>query len=769
VSLTVEEWLPAVMRLEVTVSGYGGRSAQSTVAVTDGGAITWPASVSVDVSALPTGTAMLEAVARDGARAVVARGTASVVLPRTGVVTVELRCESLICNRTQQPDGAAMGSDAGGPSDGGAPAGDASDGDAGNMEKTCGNGRLDRGETCDIARTADLTGACPKDCDDGVACTRDVLEGSACTAVCRHIEITTNAPGDGCCPAHADRGTDPDCPSGCGNQRVDPGETCDIAVSAGPGACPTASSCDDADPCTMDLLVSSGTCSARCTHTVIAGDKPGDGCCPAESDATDDADCRPVCGNGVVETGESCDTGITRGEVGACPLTAADCTDDGVACSEEVVTGFGCRTRCENRPVLALISGDGCCPAAGLARSVDSDCASMCGNGILEKGETCDEGIVSGVGVCSPSCPPAPAACLSYTMTPTLDVARCQGVCLLREVACSELADGCCAPGCAARSDPDCAQQTCGNGVVDAGETCDTAIASGAGACPQACADAVPCTTDLLVSAGTCLARCAFVPTILYQSGDGCCPPGAHAGIDSDCSATCGNGVVEPPWETCDTATTPSSCPAACPPPSDCTRYDRTVGNGCNVSCTPVAITACTGGDGCCPTGCDAIKDADCAPRCGNGVIEAGETCDRGISAGMSGACPASCADADACTQDVVRGSVLGCTRACGHLPVTACAGGDRCCPAGCGPDTDADCGGSCGDGKVQANETCDPPSACPTVCADDGDPCTVEQLTGEASRCDVRCVHTPVTTCQTTVRDGCCPSACGLMTDMDC
>ena len=38
---------------------------------------------------------------------------------------------------------------------------------------------------------------------------------------------------DGCCPAACNAGTDTDC-AGCGNQRIEPGETCDP-----PGTCPT--------------------------------------------------------------------------------------------------------------------------------------------------------------------------------------------------------------------------------------------------------------------------------------------------------------------------------------------------------------------------------------------------------------------------------------------------------------------------------------------------------------------------------------------------
>jgi len=71
-----------------------------------------------------------------------------------------------------------------------------------------------------------------------------------------------------------------------------------------PGSCPTA--CDDRDACTRDVLLNAGTCLARCTFTGI---EPGhsDGCCPDAANNNNDADCEPVCGNGVVEAGEECD------------------------------------------------------------------------------------------------------------------------------------------------------------------------------------------------------------------------------------------------------------------------------------------------------------------------------------------------------------------------------------------------------------------------------------------------------------------------------
>jgi hypothetical protein len=69
----------------------------------------------------------------------------------------------------------------------------------------------------------------------------------------------------------------------------------------------------------------------------------------------------------------------------------------------------------------------------------------------------------------------------------------------------------------------------------------------------------------------------------------------------------------------------------------------------------------------------------------------------------------------------------------------------------------------------VGGGETCDPPSSCPTACADDGDPCTVDRLTGDPSRCNAACEHLPITTCSATVRDRCCPTGCNGTTDPDC
>ncbi len=112
-------------------------------------------------------------------------------------------------------------------------------------------------------------------------------------------------------------------------------------------------------------------------------------------------------------------------------------------------------------------------------------------------------------------------------------------------------------------------------------------------------------------------------------------------------------------------------------------------------------------GDGCCPTGCTHATDSDCAANCGNGVVDSGETCDTGIPAGQTGACPTSCNDGNACTTDTLLSGGT-CMATCSHTTITACTGGDGCCASGCNANNDSDCQPRCGNGVVESGEQCD-------------------------------------------------------------
>lgn len=206
--------------------------------------------------------------------------------------------------------------------------------------------------------------------------------------------------------------------------------------------------------------------------------------------------------------------------------------------------------------------------------------------------------------------------------------------------------DGCCPPGCTPDNDNDCGESTCGNGTIEDGETCD-------GNCPTACDDQDPCTEDRLEgSAEECTARCVYEPITTCASGDGCCPASCDSTTDSDCSDSCGNGVVDE-GETCD-----GNCPTNCDDGDACTE-DQLIGSAanCTAECTYNSITSCIDGDGCCPSGCTGSNDSDCST---NSVV--GDSCTSGSDCGSGfncaqapvtdGYCTANCSSDSDCPGD---------------------------------------------------------------------------------------------------------------------
>jgi hypothetical protein len=232
--------------------------------------------------------------------------------------------------------------------------------------------------------------------------------------------------------------------------------------------------------CTTDTLVGE-MCQVQCDYPAVDTFRDNDDCCPeiADNNTFNDFDCAPVCGNGIVEMGETCDTAITAGMVGACPDQAfcddsVACTDDALVVPDDVVAGDGaCRAYCAYTEHTAVADADGCCPA-GATYLTDDDCVGNRGTGTT----------------------------------------------------------------------------TCGNGALNGGqgETCDTAIAAGMpGACPTACSDADPCAPELLLSAGTCKATCQPIEKRFPTNDDMCCPVfwGANNRNDNDCTSSCGTPAEE--------------------------------------------------------------------------------------------------------------------------------------------------------------------------------------------------------------------------------
>ena len=595
----------------------------------------------------------------------------------------------------------------------------------------CGNGLLDQDERCDIAILPGLPGACPDLCGDDDPCTTHLLAGVGCLSHCLVSEITNFIAHDDCCPIGGNLTNDIDCEANCGNGIVEPGEECDP-----PGSCPAA--CDDGDSCTADYMTGhADDCTARCSSLPVLACTHDDGCCPFSCNAVNDNDCAATCGNGVVEAGESCDP------PGSCPTAC----NDGNACTVDSLTGASanCTAACVFTPKTACIGGDDCCPA-GCNANNDSNCSPVCGNAVIEPGETCDP---------PASCPALPSCndgnpCTTDLLTGS--AATCTAACGTTPVITCLNGDGCCPSGCNMLTDDSCSAN-CGNGVIEPGETCDPP-----GTCPTACFDGNTCTTDTLTgSALNCNSACTYPAIVSCVGGDGCCPSGCNANNDSNCSPVCGNNVTEP-GETCDP---PGTCPVSCSDGNNCTT-DTLSGSSltCDVACTFPVITACTGGDGCCPSGCNANTDSNCSPVCGNNVVEPGETCD------PPGSCPSSCDDGNPCTIDSLSGSAATCTAICGTTSITTCTHGDGCCPSGCNANNDNNCLPACGNSVVEAGETCDPPASCPSSCFD-GNACTSDVLGGAAVTCDVSCAYPVITTC--THDDGCCVAGCNALQDNNC
>jgi hypothetical protein len=473
------------------------------------------------------------------------------------------------------------------------------------------------------------------------------------------------------------------------------------------------------------FIGSAATCNARCSTTIKpCSGATADGCCPAgcnTSTTNRDVDCAAMCGNGITEAGERCD-----------PLTSCPSTCPPLGCLLRRLENAGsCQATCAAAGTQSMCAnGDGCCPT-GCSTNTDSDCAAMCGNGVVETGELCD-------GNCPNDCPQQ--GCNLRMLAGT----GCQRQCVSAgtQTTCAT-GDGCCPmmnPACNANNDAECGM-SCGNGVVETGELCD-------GNCPSDCPQQV-CNLRMLTGTG-CQRQCVSAGTqTMCKNGDGCCPDtgACNSTNDSECTPACGNGVVEM-GEKCD-----GNCPTACPQMGCNVR--ALMGTECQRECVVTGTQQmCTNGDStCCPQGCNANNDSECAPTCGNSVVETGELCD--------GNCPTTCRP-NGCNLFTVSGT--GCQRQCvaaGMQTVCMLAAADGCCPPACNATNDIDCRAVCPNGVVEAGEKCD--GNCPATVADcqrPGGVCELWRIDG--TLCQRECVLAGTQmACTASPADGCCPSNC--------
>jgi hypothetical protein len=180
----------------------------------------------------------------------------------------------------------------------------------------------------------------------------------------------------------------------------------------------------------------------------------GDGECDPGEDAQncpEDCDSPPGCGDSSVDGAEVCDVGASNGMYGHCNAGCSavlecgdgvkngpEVCDDGADNSDEYSPSAHCNADCSGD---APNCGDGECQAGDedTANCPDDCPPPMCGNGVQEPGELCDDGAES-------------AAC-----------------------------------------NADCTIAACGDGYVNsaADETCDDSNADDSDMCPSSCQDAV--------------------------------------------------------------------------------------------------------------------------------------------------------------------------------------------------------------------------------------------------------------------------------------
>jgi fibro-slime domain-containing protein len=419
--------------------------------------------------------------------------------------------------------------------------------------------------------------------------------------------------------------------------------------------------------------------------------------------------CRTVCGDGVVSSGEQCDDGTLNGSPGdKCNATCQfSCGDRVVEAPEQCDDGVNLTTY----GGLQKVCGPGC------------KFAPFCGDGVVSNGEECDEGPLNGTGY--PHC------------TSACKLAFCgDGVVQKPQEQCDDRALN----GSAGDPCNSMCQFSCGDGVVEVPEQCDEGTAGNTGLY------------------GQCKANCTRGPFCgdgIVENPAETCDDGVNDGSYGTCTPTCqigpycGDGILQSPPETCDqgaansaTAYGKNLCTNLCTPAPYCgdkkvdtvpfgETCDDGVNSGLPGSCTPdcksfVPLPTCGNGvrdpgeqcdDGANNgVGADAC-DVHCRFTCGNGVRDPGEQCDDGVNNGAYGTCNPDCTLAPYCGDGITTPP-----EKCDHgnatdggtanVPVSSAYGPGVCTTA-------CTIAPFCGDGRVEAQfgEQCDTMADCTPAC----------------------------------------------------
>ena len=292
----------------------------------------------------------------------------------------------------------------------------------------CGNGLKEPGEICDAGSA------------NGQVCNPQYGKScDYCTATCTAASVTGPSCGDGIRQTNVVQqtggGINEDCDLGSQNGLVGPGTGyCQY--------CSNSCSCvtNNIGPYCGDLQCNNGesylSCPSDCSQI------------PAQ------------CGNGVTETGETCDSGLPNGETACAPGYGQACNYCPATCQLTTIPGGSCGDgTCQAGSENAIncpISSGGDCPLVG----------PICGNNIREGTEQCDLGSANNI-----PCSPIPA----YTQGPS-SCTYCLASCTSATNPALYCGDTICTNGQETQTTcpSDCLLPgPCDNGILNLGEACD--------------------------------------------------------------------------------------------------------------------------------------------------------------------------------------------------------------------------------------------------------------------------------------------------------
>jgi len=540
----------------------------------------------------------------------------------------------------------------------------------------CGDDVIGGGENCDDGNTA---------ADDGCSSTCLVEPGWACAEPGEPCTPVVNAMcGNGVVefPETCDDGNtaaEDGCNSTCvredGYTCPQPGELCVIDEYCGDGVLSAGEGCDDGNNivgdgcngnCTLEAFWECPEPGDPCVSLIVCGDLAviGDENCDDGRDCADgtactaasecagigDEECRPRSGDGcsencgTIESGYSCPR--AGGEGGECTAQPDPVCGDGILQSREFCDdgnddpNDGCAD-CVAAPGYI-------CPTPGeLCERVQ-----WCGDGTRGTGEQCDDGSVCEDG--TTDCSGDEAACENIG-TGTCNTAGGDGC----SITCVIEAGYVCPP-----EGGECANtRVCGDGRVHGNETCDLG-----GVCENGTTD---CTLDASVCAGIGSGAC------VHDDAPGCdtcvLEPGWRCSAGGNCrAAECGDGLVIG-LEFCDDG---SHCAdgSPCEEAADCGGGDCIArsDDGCSATCVLEEGFVCeTPGEACEPTTCgDGIPEG--TEQCDDDNLDVGDGCTPYCTAEplcAEGPCTSPCGDgirfaSEGC-DDGNRRSGDGCSDAC--------------------------------------------------------------------------------------------------------